>query len=518
MAFSKIILNGTTLMDISDTTAVAADVASTKYFYGADGVKTLGTSSGGVTPTGTISITQNGTVDVTNYASANVNVASTINNQNKTVTPTESQQSVTADSGYTGLGTVTVNAISSTYVGSEIDRRDDTDLTVSGATVTAPAGYYTEAASKSVASGSAATPATTITANPSISVSSSGLITATASASQGITPTVSAGYVSSGTSGTVTVSGSNTSQLSTQAATTITPSETVQTAVEAGKYTTGAVTIGAISSTYVGSEIDRKSSTDLTVSGTTVTVPAGYYAETASKTITQTYTATIISAGDAINYVIYNEITYYQVNDMFTYTAGDSLEIDVLRSGGGSGFVYIDGVQVAGSQDGVKYIYTLPDHDIKISFDRSTGTAKITDASLPTLQSKTATPSESSQTITADSGYDGLSQVTVGAISSTYVGTGVTRQAAKTVTPTTSSQTAVASDVYTTGVVTVGAIPSNYIVTTDATASASDIVSGETAYVNGSKVTGSLVIQHYYTGSSAPSSSLGSNGDIYIQA
>jgi len=60
--------------------------------------------------------------------------------------------------------------------------RDSNDLTISSATVTAPAGYYPSNASTSIASGSAATPATSITATPSITVGSDGLITATTSA------------------------------------------------------------------------------------------------------------------------------------------------------------------------------------------------------------------------------------------------------------------------------------------------------------------------------------------------
>ena len=41
-----------------------------------------------------------------------------------------------------------------------------------------------------------------------------------------------------------------------------------------------------------------------------------------------------------------------------------------------------------------------------------------TGAGVPTLQEKSATPSESAQEITADTGYDGLSKVNVDAVSS----------------------------------------------------------------------------------------------------
>ena len=63
----------------------------------------------------------------------------------KTYTPTETQQTdtITPSSGYDGIDEVdvTVGAISSTYVGSGITRRDSTDLTASGATVFVPSGY-----------------------------------------------------------------------------------------------------------------------------------------------------------------------------------------------------------------------------------------------------------------------------------------------------------------------------------------------------------------------------------------
>ena len=53
--------------------------------------------------------------------------------------------------------------------------------------------------------------------------------------------------------------------------------------------------------------------------------------------------------------------------------------------------------------------------------------------------------------------------------------------------------------------------------TTDATAGSGQILSGYSAYTNGAKVSGSVVIQHYYTGNTAPSSSLGVDGDVYLQ-
>lgn len=157
--------------------------------------------------------------------------------QSKTVSPTESSQIVSPDSGYDALSSVTVNAISSTYVGSGIARKSSSDLTASGATVTVPAGYYSSQATKSVSSGSATAPASISGSSATVST---GTNTLTLTKTVSVTPSVSAGYVSAGTAGNSSVS--LTASVTTKAAATITPGTTNQT-IASGTYLTGTQTI-----------------------------------------------------------------------------------------------------------------------------------------------------------------------------------------------------------------------------------------------------------------------------------
>lgn len=271
---------------------------TTGYITGGTKTGTAVSVSASELVSGTKSISANGTgIDVTNYASVDVAVSPSL--QTKSATPTESAQMISPDSGYDGLSSVSVGAIDSEYVGSDITRRSSTDLTASGATVSVPAGYYESAASKAVSNGSATTPATTVTANPSLSIDpSTGVVSASVSATKSVTPTVSAGYVSSGTAGTITVSGSDTLTLSTQAAATITPSTSQQTAVAAGKYTTGNVVVSAMPSGSAGTPTATKG----TVSNHAVTVTPSVTNTTGYITGgTKTGTAVSVSASELVS-------------------------------------------------------------------------------------------------------------------------------------------------------------------------------------------------------------------------
>lgn len=169
-------------------------------------------------------------------------------------------------------------------------------------------------------------------------------------------------------------------------------------------------------------------------------------------------------------------------------------------------------------------------------------------------QAKTFTPSETSTTITFDTGYTGLSKVTVAGITSTYVGTGITRRSSLTVSGAQVTANAGYYQSNTTATVTSGSAGtpvatkgtvSNHQVTvtpsvtnttgyitggtktgTAVTVAASELVSGTTSIVandtsinvtNYQYANVSVPLQTIYTGSGNPSSSVGSNGDVYIK-
>ena len=189
--------------------------------------------------------------------------------------------------------------------------------------------------------------------------------------------------------------------------------------------------------------------------------------------------------------------------------------------------------------------YTIP-----AGYHNGTGTVSgVAGGGNYSLQSKTITPTKTQQAITPDSGYYGLSDVTVGAIPEAFQDvSSVTAAAAdvltgkvfvdaegrvttgtmanngavsrtlntttksytipvgyhsgtgkvsitteeKTATPTKSSQAITPTSGKVLSKVTVAAIPANYIDTTDADAAAADIIAEKSAYVNGVKIEGTM--------------------------
>lgn len=168
---------------------------------------------------------------------------------------------------------------------------------------------------------------------------------------------------------------------------TVTPSENTQTVNPDSSYDAlSSVTVEAISNTYIGSSVTKKSAATYTPGTSNQSIASGQYLSGAQ---------TIKGDSNLIASNIKKGVTIFNVTG---------------------------------------------------SYNEATGG--------PTLQSKIVSPSESTQTVSPDSGYDGLSKVTVNAISSTYVGSDVTKKSAATYTPKTTDQS-IASGQYLSGTQTI---------------------------------------------------------------
>lgn len=159
----------------------------------------------------------------------------------------------TLDSGGKMLEGVTAYADGTKYTGT-IASKSGSDLTVSGATVTVPAGHYASQATKSVASGTVTAPSTISGTSATVST---GTNTLTLSKTVSVTPNVTtAGYISAGSAGNADVS--LTASVTTKAAATITPGTSAQT-ITSGTYLTGAQTISGDANLVASNIVSGKS-------------------------------------------------------------------------------------------------------------------------------------------------------------------------------------------------------------------------------------------------------------------
>lgn len=110
MAINKVIYGGNTLIDLTDTSAVASDVLSGKYFYGRDGVKTEGTCPYNADTSDATAVAADILSGSTAYVNGNKITGSMVNNGAVTGTITTKAQQYSIPVGYhDGSGKVSIS-------------------------------------------------------------------------------------------------------------------------------------------------------------------------------------------------------------------------------------------------------------------------------------------------------------------------------------------------------------------------------------------------------------------------
>ena len=287
--------------------------------------------------------------------------------------------------------------------------------------------------------------------------------------------------------------------------------------------------------TYTQGTIVTKTSSDLTASGATVTVPSGYYASQATKSVASgtegTPTATKGTVGN------HSISVTPSVTNVAGYISGGThtgTAVSVSASELVSGTYTVIG---SGTADVTNYA----------SISVASGAAGTPTATKGTVSNHqiSVTPSVTSTSGWIASGTTNGTAATVSAnelVSGTYTFTGsgtvdVTNYASAAVsagtagTPTASKGTVSNHQISVTPSVTnsTGWITGSTKTGTAATVSASELVSGTssvssngtydiTNYASVTVNVASPTFVTYYTGTAAPTAGLGSNGDIYLQS